>query len=51
MSKCKICGMKINKGYDNYRNCAIRIPFFNIVVWRYNFEHLSCLEKEKNDKI
>ena len=45
MIKCKICKEKIRKGFENYRNEAIKIPFINIIVWRYNFAHLKCIKR------
>lgn len=42
MSKCVDCGQHIFKSREDYGNTAIRIPFINLKIWRFDFSHREC---------
>ncbi len=49
MSECRHCGKRIDKRNEDYGNSAIKIPYLNLVIWRYDFSHNSCESKEDKE--
>ena len=45
MKKCKTCNKGLRKWYDDYQNQAFKVPFINLVVWRFDFICNECIKK------